>query len=109
MLMEIQSRIIRTKHLFTKYIVANKLMSSIIIYFMITIVLKIGFSINILIPCLWKTLFHFECLGCGLTTAFIKMLTFDILGAYNANQLIFIVLPLGIFYIYKDLRTNINF
>ena len=100
--MGIQSRIIETMDLLKNYIAANKLMSSIVIYFMVSIMLKIGFSIDILIPCLWKTLFHFECPGCGLTTAFMKILTLDISGAYDANPLIFIVLPLGIFYIYKD-------
>ncbi len=102
--MGIQSRIIKTMHLLKNYVAANKLMSSIVIYFMLSIVLKTGFSIDILIPCLWKTLFHFECLGCGLTTAFMKILTLDLSGAYYANPLIFIVLPLGLFYIYKDLR-----
>ena len=44
-----------------KNIAANKVMRSVVIYFLISIVLKIEFSINILIPCLWKILFHFEC------------------------------------------------
>lgn len=88
--------------LLAKYIAANKLMSSVIAYFMLTIVLKIGFSIDILTPCFWKTLFNVECLGCGSTTAFIKIITLDFSGAYDANPLIFIILPLGIYYIYKD-------
>mgnify|MGYP002021959385 FL=1 len=102
--MEFQSRIIKIMHLLKNYIAANKLMSSIVIYFMVSIVFKIGFSTDILISCLWKTLFHFECPGCGLTTAFMKILTLDISSAYDANPLIFIVLSLGIFYIYKDFR-----
>lgn len=100
--MGIPSKIIKTIHLLKKYIAANILMSSIVIYFIVSIGLKIGFSIDILIPCFWKTLFHHECPGCGLTTAFMNILTLDISGAYDANPLIFIVLPLGIFYIYKD-------
>lgn len=85
------------------YIAANKLMSGIVVYYMVAIQLKIVFSIDILLPCLWKTLFHVECPGCGLTTAFIKILTLDISGAYDSNPLIFIVLPVGLFYIYKDI------
>ncbi|MGB4413946.1 MAG: DUF2752 domain-containing protein [Paludibacter sp.] len=77
-------------------------MSIIATYFATSIVLKLGFNINILIPCLWKTLFGFECPGCGLTTAFIKIITLDISGAYNANPLIFIALPLGVFYLIND-------
>ena len=79
--MGIQSRIIKTMHLLKNYIAANKLMSRIVIYFMVSIVFKIGFSVDILISCLWKTLFHFECPGCGLTTAFMKILTLDISSA----------------------------
>lgn len=89
-------------HLIKKYIAANKLMSIVMVYFMVSIVLKVGFTINILIPCLWKTLFHFECPGCGLTTACSKLVTLDFAGAYTANPLIYIVLPVGVFFIYKD-------
>ena len=95
---------IKTWHLIKNYITANKLMSVIVIYFIVAVLLKIVLSIDILIPCLWKTLFHFECPGCGLTTAFIKILTLDISGAYDSNPLIFIVLPVGIIYIYKDVK-----
>lgn len=104
--MGIQLRIIKAIHLLKRNILANKLMSSIVIYFVFSVILKIGFSIEILIPCLWKTVFQFECPGCGLTTAFIKIITLDISGAYDANPLIFIVLPLGIFYIYNDFVKN---
>jgi hypothetical protein len=88
--------------LLRKYIIANKFMSIIAAYFAISIVLKLVFAIDILIPCLWKTLFDFECPGCGLTTAFIKLITLDISGAYDANVLVFLVLPLGLFYLYSD-------
>ena len=89
-------------YLLKKYIVANKLMSIIATYFIVSVLLKIVFSTNILIPCLWKTLFHIECPGCGLTRAFIKILHLNIIGAYKTNPLIFIVLPLSLFYLYID-------
>jgi len=91
--------------------VKNKVISVVAIYFVISVFLKMVFAIDILIPCLWKKIFHFECPGCGLTTAFIKILTFDISGAYKTNPLIFIILPLGIAYIYYDFskfRTKSN-
>ena len=75
------------------YARSNKLISLVLLYFGISIVLQMAFSVNIMIPCLWKTLFHTECPGCGLTTALISLLRFDIAGAYSANPLIFIVLP----------------
>lgn len=90
--------------LLCKYLFSNKIMGIIAVYFAISIVLKIGFSIDILIPCLWKTFFHIECPGCGLTRAFIEILHCNIIGAYNDNPLIFIVLPIGVFYLYFDFK-----
>jgi len=89
-------------NLLKNYIASNKLISIAIIYFVLSIILKIIFNIDILIPCLWKSIFHSNCHGCGLTTAFIKILFFDIKGAYYANPLIFIALPLVIFSIFND-------
>ncbi len=77
-------------------------MSSVALYFIIAVALKFAFILNILPPCLWKTLFHTECPGCGLTGAFMAIISFDMPSAYEANPLIFIVLPLGLFFIGKD-------
>lgn len=71
-------------------------------YFLFAIGLKELTQINILPPCLWKTLFHHPCPGCGLTTAFTKLLHFDFPGAFHSNPLIFIVLVLGIYLISDD-------
>src|SRR5690625_2361448 len=89
-------------YILIKYIVTNKFMSIIAIYFIISILLKIVFSINFLIPCLWITVFHIECPGCGLTRAFIEILHLNILGAHKSNPLILIVLPLGVYFLYTD-------
>lgn len=104
MQMEIQLKTVRKKQIVFKYLVSNKIMSLVAIYFAFSLFLKMALNINILIPCLWKTLFHVECPGCGLTTAFIDILRCDIAGAFSANPLIFIVLPLGIIYIYNDFK-----
>ena len=86
------------------YVRSNKLVSLVALYFGISIVLQMAFSVNIMIPCLWKTIFNIKCPGCGLTTALISLIRFDIAGAYSANPLIFVVLPSVIFYIIKDFR-----
>lgn len=91
-----------TIHLFKNYLLHHKIIVIILSYFLFSILLFIFSGINIIIPCIWKTLFSVECLGCGLTTAFIRLLHFDFHGAYEANKLIFIVLPFGIWYIWKD-------
>ncbi len=88
--------------LLKKYIVANYIISIVTFYFIVSILLKIVFSIDILIPCLWKSVFHIECPGCGLTRAFIDILHCNFIDAFNKNPLIFIVLPVGIFYLYFD-------
>ena len=77
-------------------------MSCVALYLFIALFLKIEFSIDILFPCLWKTIFHFNCPGCGLTHAFIKLIFFDFKGAFKENPLIFIVFPVGVFYIVSD-------
>tara|TARA_B100000678_G_C17978785_1_gene410151 strand:- start:199 stop:396 length:198 start_codon:yes stop_codon:yes gene_type:complete len=51
---------------------------------------------------LWKSAFGFDCPGCGLTTAFMHLLQLDAHGAFEANYLIFIILPAGLFFIIKD-------
>lgn len=102
--MEIQSKTVKILQNIVKYLASNKIISLVAIYFVISIIFKIALDINILIPCMWKTLFNFECPGCGLTTAFIDLLQFNITGAFTANPLIFIVLPLGIIFICKDFK-----
>jgi hypothetical protein len=88
--------------LVARYLVANKYFALIAFYFAVSVLLKIGFSVDIFIPCLWKTLFHFNCPGCGLTTAFIQLINFDFSGAFDSNPLIFIIMPLGVTYIAND-------
>lgn len=102
--MEFRLKIIETFKIPFKYLLSNKIMSLVALYFVISLFLKMAFEINILIPCLWKTVFNIECPGCGLTTALIKLLQCNIAGAFDANPLIFIILPIGIIYIYKDFK-----
>lgn len=85
-----------------KYIMSNKLVSLLILYMVISIFMKIVFAIHILIPCIWKTIFDIECPGCGLTTALINVITLHFNEAYQANPFIFVVIPAGVFYLYKD-------
>lgn len=84
------------------YLQGNKIVSLVAAYMLFSVILKLSFDADIGIPCLWKTLFGFECPGCGLTTAFIKLLQLDVSGAYKSNWLIFIVVPAGSFYILSD-------
>lgn len=85
-----------------KYIAKNKIISTVVCYFLLSTLLKSVTDIDICIPCVWKSVFGFHCPGCGLTTAFISIIKLDFKNAIETNLLIFIILPFGIYYIIKD-------
>ena len=91
--------------LIIKYIANNKYIAIVGFYLLFSTVLKAITDIDICIPCLWKTIFNFECLGCGLTTAFISVLKLNFKNAYETNWVIFIIVPVGIYYITQDFVT----
>ena len=86
------------------YLLKYKYMTGLLLYFVFSVILKIFTSLDILLPCIWKSVFNFECIGCGLTTAFLKLLHFNITGAFNSNPLIFIIIPSLLYYIITDFR-----
>lgn len=84
------------------YLLDNKIVSLVASYIFGSVFIELLFDTDIGIPCLWKTLFGFECPGCGLTTAFIKLLQLDLLGAYKTNLMVFVIAPVGLFYVLSD-------
>lgn len=84
------------------YLSENKLLSLAGLYFLVSAGLKSFTAIDICLPCLWKALFGVSCPGCGLTSAFIQLVRFSPVGAWQANPLIFVVLPAGLFFIVRD-------
>ena len=87
---------------FWKYILSHKIISIVLFYIALSVLIKIFFNIDICIPCLWKFLFNFKCPGCGITTAFIKLLQFNFRGAFQTNSLVFILLPFMTYYVLTD-------
>ncbi|MEY4603357.1 MAG: hypothetical protein RIT43_649 [Bacteroidota bacterium] len=87
---------------FIKYIAVNKVFAIVVAYFLFSSILKATSEIDICIPCLWKTMFGFECPGCGLTTAFISLLELNFKKAFENNWLIFVVVPFGLCYLTFD-------
>jgi hypothetical protein len=77
-------------------------MFSVGIYIVFSAILNILTGIDICVPCLFKSLFGFNCPGCGLTTAFISLVELDFKKAFDVNWLIFIVVPFGLFYLSQD-------
>lgn len=49
--------------------------------------------------CLWKNIFHTNCLGCGMTRAFYALCNFDFNNAWHYNSRIYIILPI-LFYVW---------
>lgn len=85
-----------------RYLRKHKLIGFVGSYLLLSVLLKSFLHVDITIPCLWKSIFNFSCPGCGLTTASIKMTKWDISGAYQANPLLFLILPSGVFYFVRD-------
>lgn len=54
---------------------------------------------DIYIPCIFRVLTGYKCPGCGIAHMFVAISQFDLSGAFLANPLMFIFLPLwGIIY-----------
>lgn len=84
------------------YILKNKIISIVALYFLVSTILKATTGIDICIPCLWTLIFGFHCPGCGLTTAFISILKLNFIEAFESNWLIFIILPAGLYFLIND-------
>jgi hypothetical protein len=91
--------------IFLAYAKANLIYFLVGSYIVFSSVLNLLTGIDICIPCLFKTIFNVECPGCGLTRAFIHLLEFDFVGAYDSNALIFIVLPVAFTFLVNDFLT----
>lgn len=87
------------------YLLENRVYSAFALYSIVGIILHQLFEIDILIPCLFTTLFGFNCPGCGITHAFIELLSFNFSEAWHYNPLIYILIPAGAFYVLKDFKS----
>jgi hypothetical protein len=92
----------RNIFVFEKYIKANKTFVIAIAYFFFSIILKTTSGINICFPCFWKSVFGFDCPGCGITTSFIYLLKLDFTMAIQSNWLILIIVPFVAYYMIQD-------
>ena len=89
-------------HDVVKYVADNKIIVIISTYLILSSSLKATTGIDICIPCLWETIFGFHCPSCGLTSAFISLLSLDFRKALESNWIIFLIIPSGIYYLAQD-------
>src|SRR5210317_996839 len=84
------------------YIKHQWIWAIIFVYIFIAFLLIQFFNIDIGIPCIWTLVFETNCWGCGLTHAFYSCLRLDFISAWNANPLIYLVIPSAGYFIYRD-------
>ena len=78
------------------------------LYFVFSVLLRLLSGIDYLIPCLWKTFFGFECSGCGITLSIIEIIKGNFLIAWELNKITFLILPLLLYYSFKEIVLKIN-
>ena len=71
------------------YLQARWLLAIVLVYAAIGLLLRAYAGINILPPCLYTTLFHIHCPGCGITTATTLILQGHFADAWHTNPLAF--------------------
>lgn len=54
---------------------------------------------NYMLPCLNKSLFGFECPGCGLQRSVVMLIKGDFIGALHMYPAIYTLIPLGVVFI----------
>lgn len=78
------------------------------LYFVGSSILLAATGVDVCIPCLWTAIFDMTCPGCGTTTAFIHILKLQFADAWQANQLVFIIFPAAIGYLFFDIRKFVQ-
>lgn len=86
----------------------NIIIALVVLYFAFSVLLKLLFGIDYLIPCLWKTFFGFECSGCGATSSIIEIIKGNFLIAWEINKIAFLVSPLLLIYAIKEVIHKVN-
>ena len=86
----------------------NIIVVLVVSYLVFSVLLKLFSGIDYLIPCLWKTFFGFECSGCGVTLSVIEIIKGDFKTAWELNKITFLILPLLLFYSFKEVILKIN-
>lgn len=79
----------------------KSILLGVVIYQLISGIVAAYFSVDIMIPCLFKALFHFECWGCGFSRAAIDVVLLRWNSAYAQYPPVFIIMGLMGFVLFK--------
>lgn len=74
----------------------------VVLYQLITGIIAAYSSIDLMIPCLFKALFHIECWGCGLSRAAIDVVLLRWNSAYSQHPQVFLIMGLMGFALFKE-------
>ena len=55
-----------------------------------------------------ESYFGFECSGCDITSSIIEIIKGNFLIAWELNKITFLILPLLLYYIFKEIVLKIN-
>ena len=92
----------------TRFLSEKWLLTAIVGYQLFSGLILALFSVDFMIPCLFKTVFHIECWGCGLSRAAIDVVLLNWGEAYHRNPIIFLVLAMALFSIKKSVKKRLN-
>ena len=84
----------------------RKLIITLIFLVLLIIYLLLGNFFNIYIDCPIKSITNFYCPGCGITRMFYSILILDFYRAFRYNPLLFIMLPIFVFFIINSIVTK---
>jgi len=91
-----------------RFLSEKLLLTTIVGYQLFSGLILAFFSIDFMIPCLFKTVLHVECWGCGLSRAAIDVVLLNWGEAYRRNPIIFLVLAIAIFLSRNRLKRDLT-
>jgi len=101
-------RFVRMGSCSPRFLSEKLLLTTIVGYQLFSGLILAFFSIDFMIPCLFKTVLHVECWGCGLSRAAIDVVLLNWGEAYRRNPIIFLVLAIAIFSVKKSVKKRLN-
>jgi hypothetical protein len=89
-----------------KYLYINCYYTIVILYFLLSVLLKTQGIVDITLPCVFNFLFDVHCPGCGFTRSFIELLKLNLQKSLEYNVLTIPIIILIKYFIIKDFLKN---